>query len=285
MIPAPASQRFTTRRHRGLVWIGYLLLFGLALRRVESLDRPSDTLPVLLLAGWFAILYASYLPLIRRYPVYARLYFPLQILAVQSLAVFQEYLDSWSVLYILLGIQAVYTFSRKWALIWGLIFIGLTLATLGWEFGLLSGFGRAAAYIMVGIFLISYDIQYARREDAQAESQVLLQELQAAHQKLKEQAEQADKLAAAQEANRMAQEVHDSVGQKVFAIQLMTESTCMMLENEPGRVGDQLDLLQEQTQTALGQMRDLITRWREEMAGPPPEDGRPPAGFHLQPDL
>ena len=166
-----------------------------------------------------------------------------------------------------------------------MIFIGLTLATLGWEFGLLSGFGRAAAYIMVGIFLISYDIQYARREDAQAESQVLLQELQAAHQKLKEQAEQADKLAAAQEANRMAQEVHDSVGQKVFAIQLMTESTCMMLENEPGRVGDQLDLLQEQTQTALGQMRDLITRWREEMAGPPPEDGRPPAGFHLQPDL
>jgi signal transduction histidine kinase len=230
------SDRFTSRQHRGMVLIAYLLLFP----------------------------YLS-----RHYPAYARWYFILQIPVVQGLALFQEYLDTWSVLYILLGIQVVYTFSRKEALIWGSLLIGLTLVTLGIEFGLLSGLGRAGAYILVGVFLISYDIQYARREEAQAESQLLLEEFQSAHLKLKDHAIQAEKLAAAQERSRITREIHDSVGQKVFAIQLMAESTCLFLKSEPERAGEQLDLLQAQTQAALGQMRELIAQWRQEAIAPP----------------
>ena len=130
------------------------------------------------------------------------------------------------------------------------------------EFGLISGFGRALAYITIGVLLISYGIQYAQHEDALAESQVLLAELQEAHEKLKDYAAQAQALAAAQERSRMIQELYDSVGQKVFAIQLAAEATRLLLEKDPRRAAGQIDDLQEQTQSALGQMRQLIGQWR-----------------------
>ena len=60
----------------------------------------------------------------------------------------------------------------------------------------------------------------------------LVAELQEAHQKLAEYAAQADKLAALQERNRMIQELYDSVGQKIFAIQLAAETSRLMLEKD-----------------------------------------------------
>jgi signal transduction histidine kinase len=69
----------------------------------------------------------------------------------------------------------------------------------------------------------------------------------------------------------MVQELYDSVGQKVFAIQLAAEATRLMLEQDPPRAAAQLGDLQEQTQSALSQMRQLIGQWRpQELPSPPP---------------
>ena len=175
---------------------------------------------------------------------------------------FQEYQDTWALLYIVLGFQVAVRCSRKEAMVWFGLFVTSLLVTLSVEFGLISGLGRALAYIVIGVLLISYDIQYAQHEDALAESQMLVAELQEAHQKLAEYAAQAEKLAAMQERNRMIQELYDSVGQKIFAIQLAAETTRLMLEKDPPRAAEQIDDLQVQTQSALGQMRQLIEQWR-----------------------
>ena len=144
----------------------------------------------------------------------------------------------------------------------GGLFILSILVSFFFEFGLISGFGRAMAYIVIGVFLISYDVQVAQHETALEESQVLLAELREAHEKLQAYTAQADQLAAAQERERMVQELYDSVGQKVFAIQLAAEATRLMLEREPQRAGTQIEDLQVQTQSALSQMRQLIAQWR-----------------------
>jgi signal transduction histidine kinase len=60
----------------------------------------------------------------------------------------------------------------------------------------------------------------------------------------------------------MVQELYDSVGQKIFAIQLAAETTRLMLQRDPHRAPEQLDALQAQTQSALSQMRQLIVQWR-----------------------
>jgi signal transduction histidine kinase len=96
----------------------------------------------------------------------------------------------------------------------------------------------------------------------QAESQVLLAELQQAHQKLQEYAAQGEELAAARERNRLARELHDSVSQVIFSISLTARSTHLLLDRDPARVPEQLDRLQEMTAGALGQLRSLIAELR-----------------------
>ena len=256
------SERFTTHTHRFVYVICYVLIFVTAYRRLSELSGIPIKLLALALIGLFTLLYASQPLLTRRYTSYPTLYFAMQMTLVQILAFFQDYIDAWALLYIVLGFQLAACCTRRRALAWAGLYVGATLFTMCFEFGLISGFGRALAYVVIGVFLVSYDIQYSQHQDALADSQVLLTELQEAHEKLKDYAAQADRLAAAQERNRMIQELYDSVGQKVFAVQLAAEATRLMLVRDSARAVDQIDDLQAQTQSALSQMRQLIGQWR-----------------------
>jgi signal transduction histidine kinase len=257
-----APDRLTTRSHRLVYLMGYLLIFAVALRRRYDLAGGFSIELLLFLLGLFTVLYASEARISQRIKSYPWIYFFLQMIIVQIVGMFQKYQDTWALLYIALGFQVAVRCSRKEAVVWYSLFVASLLITLSAEFGLVSGLGRALAYIVIGVLFISYDIQYAQHEDALAESQVLLAELREAHQKLEDYAAQAEKLAVAQERNRMIQELYDSVGQKVFAIQLAAEATRLLLDKDPQRAAEQIDDLQMQTQSALGQMRQLIDQWR-----------------------
>ena len=255
-------EHFITHYHRMVYLIGYLLIFAFGLRRINALEGAFSINLALILLGFFTTLYALDGHISRRPRSSMRLYFVVQMTLVQLLGLFEVYLDTWALLYLALGFQAGLRCSRREAVAWWSLFSVSILVTLALEFGPLSGLGRAMIYIVVGAFMISYDIQYARHEDALAESQLLLEELREAHQKLEIHASQAEKLAAAQEHNRLARELYDSVGQKVFAIQLAAEATRLSLSKDPSKTIERLDDLQVQTQTALGQMRQLIGQWR-----------------------
>jgi signal transduction histidine kinase len=257
-----ASERYTTRSHRLVRLLGYLLILVFALRRPNDLVGEAGLALVLTLVGLFTGLYSAEPWLTRRFPASTRAYFIVQMALVQGLGLFKDYQDTWAILYVILGFQVAWRCSRKDANLWWSLFTASTVVSLLIEFGPISGLGRALAYFVIGVFLISYDIQYAQHEDTLAESQVLLSELREAHKKLEDHAAQAEKLAAAQERNRMIQELHDSVGQKIFAIQLAAEATRLMLEQDPRRSAEQMVDLQAQTQAALGQMRQLIGQWR-----------------------
>ena len=257
-----ASDRFTTRPHRLVNLVGYLLIFAVGLRRINKLDEAFSIGLALFLLGAFTVLYATERRLSKRFSAYPPVYFAVQMFLVQALGLFEDYLDTWAILYVVLGLQVATRCSRRGAITWWSLFAISTVVTLAIEFGPISGLGRALAYIVIGVFFISYDIQYAQHEDALSESQVLLTELREAHQELENYAAQARKLAAAEERDRMIQELYDSVGQKIFAIQLAAEATRLMLEKDPRRAAEQIDDLQAQAQSALGQMRQLIGQWR-----------------------
>jgi len=256
------SDRLTTHFHRLVILTGYLLIIVVALRRRYDLIGVFSLEMLLVLLGLFVALYASEPLLSPRIKSYHWIYFTLQMVIVQFVGVFQEYQDTWALLYIALIFQVAVRCSRRVAMVWFGLFATSLLVTLGVEFGFVSGLGRALAYAMIGTILLSYDIQYAQHEDALAESQMLVAELREANHKLAEYAAQADTLAALQQRNKMVQELYDSVGQKIFAIQLAAETTRLMLEKNPLRAAEQIDDLQEQTQAALGQMRQLIDQWR-----------------------
>jgi len=262
MSKQPAPDRLTTRSHRLVFVISFLLIIVVALRRRYDLAGGFSIGLMLVLLGLFTALFASESILSRRVKAYHVVYFSIQLIIVQILGLFRDYQDTWALLYIALGFQVAARCSRREAVVWFGLFAASLLVTLSAEFGLISGPGRALAYAVIGVILISYDIQYAQHEDALAESQMLVAELREAHQKLKEYAAQAEKLAAMQQRNRMIQELYDSVGQKIFAIELAAEATRLMLQRDPRRAAEQIDDLQVQTQSALGQMRQLIGQWR-----------------------
>ncbi len=257
-----APDRLTTHSHRLVFLISSLLIIVVALRRRYDLSGGFRFELMLGLLGLFAVLFVSESILSRRIKSYHRVYFFVQLIIVQILGLFRDYQDTWALLYVVLGFQVAGRCARREAVIWFSLFAASLLVTLSVEFGLISGPGRALAYSVIATILISYDAQYAQHEDALAESQMLVAELQEAHQKLEDYAAQAEKLAAAQERNRMIQELYDSVGQKIFAIQLAAEATRLMLAQDPQRAAEQIENLQEQTQSALSQIRELIGQWR-----------------------
>jgi signal transduction histidine kinase len=116
---------------------------------------------------------------------------------------------------------------------------------------------------MAGIIVLSgYIIAVLEIESARAQSQTMLAKLQETHRQLQTYADQVEELAAIEERNRLARELHDSVSHTMFSIVLNIRSTQILLEREPARVRPQLEQLQELSSRALSQMRALISQWR-----------------------
>jgi len=254
--------RLTTHSHRLVIFVSFLLIVNVALRRRYDLTGGFSIGLLIILLGLFTVLFASEPLMSRKAKSYYRIYFIVQMIIVQWVGVFQEFQDTWSLLYVILGFQVARQCARREAIVWFSLLAASLLVTLSAEFGIISGPGRALAYIVIGVFLISYDIQYSQHEDALAESQLLVAELREANHKLAEYATKVEELAALQERNRIIQELYDSVGQKVFAIQLAAETTRLILAKDPVQAAQKIDDLQGQTQSALGQMRQLINQWR-----------------------
>ncbi len=74
--------------------------------------------------------------------------------------------------------------------------------------------------------------------------------------------QQAQQLAALEERNRLARDLHDSVTQTIFSITLTAESARAMMIKKPDRVPAQLERLQTLSRGALSEMRALIFQLR-----------------------
>ena len=257
MTPSPQY-----RSYQGGYRIGFIIIGVVALRAVITFQGQSSFLLAVLLLVIYALLYSTEPLLSKRWRWYRFLYFPLQTVLVVVLNNLRPYLDISNLLYIPLSVQTLRAFNRRQAMGWMGLYAVLLIATQVLGLGWADGLARSLLVVGGSAFLISYDLLYAQTQADQAKSQHLLDELQQAHQKLQEYADQAEELAAARERNRLARELHDTVSQLIFSITLTTRSAQLLLGKNPARVPEQLDRLQEMTGTALSQLRSLITQMR-----------------------
>ena len=248
--------------YEGGYLIGFMLIGIVALRAILFYQGGSNLVPILLLVATYALLYGSEPWLSRRLYWYKTIYFPLQTAIVVILSNQQPFLDFHTILYFPLCIQVFRGLPRRAAIVWAMLFVMLLAITLIPGLGLWEGFALILLNLASGVFLISYDFLYLRTQADQAESQRLLANLQAAHLKLKEYADQAEDLAATRERNRLARDLHDSVSQVIFSITLTSQSARLLLERDPARVPAEIERLQEMTSSALNQLRSLIAQLR-----------------------
>lgn len=241
----------------GIIFIGLVLLRCLA----QYSGSPS-IIPALICLGAFGLLYFSERTISRRVRWYIHAYLGIQTALILFLFSLPPFLDAIGALFILLSLQVLQTLPRRAALGWVIVFGIALLVVEIVGLGLLGGLVLSMLIAAVGIFLVSYDLLYTQAQHKKNESQALLERLTTANQQLEEYAAQAEELAATQERNRLARELHDSVSQSIFSIILTARSAQLLLARDPSRVPEQLLRLQEMTGEALSQLRSLITQMR-----------------------
>jgi signal transduction histidine kinase len=156
---------------------------------------------------------------------HAVVYFAVQTLLLTGVIALARNSDVFGLLFFTLGIQAVLTLplraSIAWVVLLYLIATGGALAYRGRE-GIVNVLFNAAVFVLTFVFAKSLrETQIARDQNQQ-----LLEELRAAQRQVQD-------LAVAEERNRLARDLHDSVKQQIFATIMQLGAARMLLERDP----------------------------------------------------
>ena len=195
----------------------------------------------------------------------------LQSVTVVALLSLTPELDFIPTLFLPLAYQSAVVMTGRPRRLWLVLFIASTGGPLMAFLGPLRGLALALLSIVGEIVLFAYAAASEDYENARAESLVTIAELESTQQRLRASIDQVEDLAAVDERNRLARELHDSVSQTMFSILLTTRSAQMLQERDHARLRQELTALQCLTQDALAQMRSLIAELR-----PGSAEARPP---------
>ena len=121
-----------------------------------------------------------------------------------------------------------------------------------WRDGLREGLGMLAA----SIFTAAVTYLLMREQEAR-------QELALAHERLREYALQAERLAAAQERNRVARDIHDGLGHSLTVVQMQIKAARAVLDRDPAKADTVLVKAQRQAEEALAEVRRSVGALRE----------------------
>jgi signal transduction histidine kinase len=94
-------------------------------------------------------------------------------------------------------------------------------------------------------------------------------ELAQAHQQLRDHAAQAERLATAQERNRVARDIHDGLGHSLTVVQMQVKAARAVLPADPAKADEVLAKAQEQAENALAEVRRSVGALREPRPVPP----------------
>jgi signal transduction histidine kinase len=278
----------------------YLVYAAVALRGLVRLANEPSLVPAAVLLALYGILLAlTEIPVVRRRlsrfseaeppglalrhggeprerePWFSLAYLLLQSGLVVRMLFLPPILDFFGFLFVPLSLQAVFFFGWRLGLLSIVVFFlamagPMLLDEKGWIFGLtMTVLNTGYCFLFSG-----YAHQVQRAEAVQAHNQRILGELQVAYQGLQDYAAQVEELAAERERARLARELHDSVTQTVFSMNLTVQSARLLLGREPGRVAGQLERLEELAASAQREIRALVSQLSPQTVA---EEGLPTA--------
>lgn len=131
--------------------------------------------------------------------------------------------------YFLLGRYAAYAFATFYL---AAVVIRLSLAVPGWY----TVQEHVSDLLMFGIglvFAVSMAAVAVEQRASRARAEALLADLKTAHQKLRSYADRVGDLAAATERNRLARDIHDSLGHHLTAIAVQLEKAAAFRQRDP----------------------------------------------------
>jgi signal transduction histidine kinase len=155
------------------------------------------------------------------------------------------------------------TFDRREGFRWVGFF---TVLTIGLLFSL-TDFIEAAISIPIYLggffFFVTFANATYQANLARADSQRLLEELQAAHRQLQDFATKAEHLAVAEERNRLSREMHDTIGHRLTVASVQLEGVQKLIAKDPAKAEEMTETVREQVREALRELRKTVATLRE----------------------
>ncbi len=202
----------------------YVSMAAMSLLGISGLHSLLSQLLALGLVLSFGLLY-HFVFRSERYRRAPGLYFGAQIVILSLLFLLgSDNTDAFNFLFLILAIHIAAVSSARTTVLW----IALSFGALSLIFLVTNGLGGLYAiffysvtFVVCGFF--GYTIQQVERE--RDRNQQLVEELQAAQQRLRE-------LAVIEERNRLARDLHDSVKQQVFAVSMQLGAARTLLNDQ-----------------------------------------------------
>lgn len=203
-----------------------LILAGVVLRALTTLfptEEPYRWAAVGLMAAFSLLLGLSFFPgFFDRFNPH--LYFIVQSGLTLALLILPSHLDFYAVFFGILAVQAMGLFGRDMAFRWIVAFAAMTSVVLIWGLGWLDGLPLVVLYIALYFALAYFVVLKDQAQNAERESQRLLNELRETHEQLQRHAAEVEELAVMRERNRLARDLHDSVTQSLYSLTLFTQA-------------------------------------------------------------
>jgi signal transduction histidine kinase len=165
-------------------------------------------------------------------------------------------------LYTLLSFQAVLLLSARPGAPWIAAYALATTAAFFIDFGLEEALYAGVVYAGIDIFFGAFASTLRRVDAARRESEALLQELREAHQQLQEYALRVEELTVVEERNRMAREMHDTIGHRLTVASVQLEGAQRLCAADPERAASMVGTVRGQVREALSELRSTVATLR-----------------------
>ena len=215
--------------------LGLTVIFGLVMLAIPTRDAPRWT---------------------------AHLYLGVQCALATVLLFVHPDWTAFTLLFVVLSAQAMLILPVRPGVVWIGAFAAISVVAGAYWWGL-AGAGLALAlytggYAFFGIFAHAF----TRADAARRESQQLLAELQEAHHQLQAYALHTEEMAVVQERNRLAREMHDTLGHRLTVAAVQLEGAQRLCSVNPERAEDMVGTVREEVREALSELRSAVATLR-----------------------
>ncbi|MBN2500097.1 MAG: sensor histidine kinase [Anaerolineales bacterium] len=240
----------------------YLTIGAVALISLTSLGPES---PFWLLAGLFVALsiVTWFFPHDDR-PLRDKIVFlGLETIIITLLIVFGDATAIFAVLFFITSAQAMMALPGYSGLYWIAVLFLIAVTGFVIDEGFISGIGSSLIYATGYIFFGIFGQATIQADEERNRSQALLEELQEAHRQLQDYVLRVEELAVAEERNRLAREMHDSLGHRLTVASVQLEGAQYLIPEDPQRAAQKVEVVRGQVQEALGELRQTVAQLRE----------------------
>lgn len=166
------------------------------------------------------------------------------------------------ILFYVLSAQSMFMFPFRVGMAWIGFFFAISSVVLVISDGLENALISLPIYLGGFLFFGAFSYQTVQAERSRRESERLLAELQTAHRQLQEYASKVEELAVSEERNRLAREVHDTLGHRLTVAAVQLEGAQRLIPDDPERAAGMVATVRGQVREALSELRATVATLR-----------------------